>query len=136
MVQWLLLDRIDAKSAAPSIGGQDHAVAHPLPNETESALSFVELAKSRTKPALYAPVRQHRPPPPGIIRLPQLCDHCLAISLRKSDLARRGGNAGKEKRRNLQDLKKAAHESFPQVPSVPICMDSKEMKSANICGSN
>jgi hypothetical protein len=40
-----------------------------LPNETKSALAFVELAKSRTKPAFNAPIRQLRPPSPRIIGL-------------------------------------------------------------------
>jgi hypothetical protein len=38
-----------------------------LPNETKSALSFVELAKPRTYSAFNATVGQHCPPAPGII---------------------------------------------------------------------
>src|SRR5207253_4320539 len=84
MVQRFLFNRIDTKSAAPAIRGQYHPIAHPLPDETESALSFIEFAKSRTEPALDTPVRQRLPPTRRIIGLRQLCDHWPAISIRKS----------------------------------------------------
>src|SRR6266568_3171159 len=89
MIQRFFLDRIDTKPAAPPIGGEHHPIPHPLPDETKSALTFVQFAKSRAKPALDSPIRQSRPPTTGIIRLLQLCHHC-AISFRKSDLARCG----------------------------------------------
>src|SRR5204862_7641216 len=82
MIQRLFFNGIDTKPAAASISGQHHLIADPLPNETESALSFVELAKPRTEAALNASIRQHRPPAPGIIRFPQLCDHCRQYRLR------------------------------------------------------
>src|SRR5215471_18688831 len=57
MVKRFLLDRIDAKPAAPAISREHHPIAHALPNETKSALSFVQLAKPRTQSAFNAPIR-------------------------------------------------------------------------------
>src|SRR6266446_9297104 len=71
MVQRLLFNRIDAKPAAPTIGCQHYLIADALPHKTESALPFIEFAKSRTKPALNAPVRQHHPPATRIMGLRQ-----------------------------------------------------------------
>jgi hypothetical protein len=65
----------DTESAASSVRGQYHSIAHALPDKTKSALTFVQFAKSWTQPALDAPVGQHRPPAAGIIGLRQLCDH-------------------------------------------------------------
>src|SRR4029453_19320876 len=41
MVQRFLFDWINTKAATPTIGGQHHLIAQPLPDETKSALSFV-----------------------------------------------------------------------------------------------
>ena len=62
-------------------------------------------------------------------------DNQIALVLRSliTNIAQELANAGKEKGRNLQDLKEAARESFPQIPSVPICTDFKENESARIC---
>ncbi len=57
MVQRLLLNRIDAEPAAATVRGQHDSIAHALPDETESALSFVQLAEPRAKPAFHAAVR-------------------------------------------------------------------------------
>ena len=57
MVQRLLLNRIDAEPAAATVRGQHDSIAHTLPDETESALSFVQLAEPRAKPAFDAAVR-------------------------------------------------------------------------------
>jgi hypothetical protein len=77
MIQRFLFDWIDTKSAAPPISRQHHSIAYALPHKTKSALTIVKLAKSRTKPALDAPVRQHQPPATGIIGLCQCGDHGL-----------------------------------------------------------
>jgi hypothetical protein len=69
MVQRFLLNRIDAKPAAPAISREHHPIVHSLPNETKSALPFVQLAKPWTQSAFNAPIRKHCPPAPVIIRL-------------------------------------------------------------------
>jgi hypothetical protein len=69
MVQRFLFNRIDAKPAAPAIRGHNHPIAQSLPDETESALAFVELTKSRAQPAFDAPIWQHRPPATHLIGL-------------------------------------------------------------------
>src|ERR1051325_3963273 len=69
MVQWLILNLIDAKSAAPAVSGQHYLIPHPPTHKTKSALSFIQFAKARTKPALDAPIRQHHPPLSDVIRL-------------------------------------------------------------------
>src|SRR5881628_3136132 len=84
MIQRFLLNGVDAKPAAPAISCEHHSVTNSLPNETESALAFIEFAEPRTQPALDPPIRQHLPPTPWIIGSSQLCDHWPAISLRKS----------------------------------------------------
>src|SRR5262249_10251860 len=80
MIQRFLFNRIDTKPAAPAIGGQHYLIGHPLPDETESALPFVQLAKPRTQPALDASIGQHRPPPRSIIRLRQRGEHLPNIA--------------------------------------------------------
>jgi hypothetical protein len=132
MVQWFLFNRIDAKPAAPTIGRERHPIAHALPNETKSALSFVELAKSRTKAALDAAVREHHPPASRVIGLRQLCDHLPAISLKNSGMQRRKNDGIYSiSKKRLANLFHSFHRS--------ICTDSKKMnqrESAKICGSN
>src|SRR5206468_8654136 len=90
MIQRFLLNGVDAKPAAPAISCEHHSVTNSLPNETESALAFIEFAEPRTQPTLDPTIRQHLPPTPWIIGLSQLCDHWPAIWLRKSELAHRG----------------------------------------------
>src|SRR5205814_1304336 len=52
---------------------------------TKSALPFVQLAESRTKPAFNAAVRQHNPPASGIIGLHKRLYHqFLPISSRRT----------------------------------------------------
>jgi hypothetical protein len=75
MIQRFFLDRIDTKPAASAIGREHHPLPHPLPNETKSALAFIQFAKPRTQPAFDPPIRQSRPPTGGVIRLLQLCEH-------------------------------------------------------------
>jgi hypothetical protein len=75
MVQRFFLNRINTKPAAPAIGSQHYPILNALPNETKSALAFLQFAKARTQLALDAPVGQHRPPARRMIRLTQLCDH-------------------------------------------------------------
>jgi hypothetical protein len=72
-----LFNRIDTKAAAPAISRQHHSIPCALPNKTKSALALIELAKSRTEPALDAPIRQHHPPATGKIGLCQRRDHGL-----------------------------------------------------------
>jgi hypothetical protein len=62
MVQRFLFYRIDTEPAAPAISCEQHSVTNSLPNETESALAFIEFAEPRTQTALDAPIRQHHPP--------------------------------------------------------------------------
>ena len=81
MAQRFLLDWIDTKPGAPAISGEHHLIAHALPNETKSSLPFIKLAKSRTDAALNAPIRQHRPPSTGIIRLRQHLHHPTVATL-------------------------------------------------------
>jgi hypothetical protein len=69
MIQRFLFNRIDTKPAAPAISRQHHSVAHALPHKTKSALAITQFAKSRTKPAFDAPVRQYHPPATGVVRL-------------------------------------------------------------------
>lgn len=77
MIQRFLFNRIDTKPAAPAISRQHHSIVCALSDKTKSALSVMQFAKSRTEPALDAPIRQHHPPATGIIRLCQRCDHGL-----------------------------------------------------------
>ena len=67
MVERFLLDGINAKAAAAAIGRERHLVAGAPADETEPALALVELAEAWTEAALDAPVRQQRPPTPGVI---------------------------------------------------------------------
>ena len=67
MVQRLFLDRIDTEPAAATISRKNHLVTHTLTHETEPALTIVQFAKTRTEPALDAPVGQQRPPATGMI---------------------------------------------------------------------
>jgi hypothetical protein len=69
MVQRLFLDRIDTESATSAISSQNHFITQSLPDETETALSFVQFTKTRTELAFNAAVRQHSPPSTGIIGL-------------------------------------------------------------------
>src|SRR5207248_4666558 len=75
MIQRFLFNRIDTKAAAATIGRYDNAIIHTLPNKTKAALSFVQLTKSRTKPALNTTIRQHNPPAAWVIRLFWRRDH-------------------------------------------------------------
>src|SRR4029077_1377859 len=86
MVQRLFLDWIDTEPAASSVSREHDSVIHALPDETKSTLTFVQLAKARTEPALNSRVRQHCPPSRVIIGLRELCEHVRNIA-RKSDLA-------------------------------------------------
>src|SRR5215510_7399280 len=99
MIQRLLLNRIDTEPAAPPVGGQHHSIPYPLADETKPALAFIQLAKPRTKAALDAAVREHHPPASGVIRLPQLRDHCCPLSPTKSKLARRTEDSKRRNRR-------------------------------------
>jgi hypothetical protein len=58
----------------------------------------------------------------------------IASALRPfaGNIAQELRNAEKEKRRNLQHLKEAARESFPQIPSVDL-HGFEENESARIC---
>src|SRR5438132_14168376 len=80
MIQRFLLDRIDTKSAASAVGRQHHPIANSLTHKAKSALSFVQLAKPRTEPALDAALRQQDPPATRIVRLCQLSDHLSNIA--------------------------------------------------------
>src|SRR5438132_13157779 len=69
MIQRFLFNRIDTKAAAAAIGRYDNAIIHTLPYKTKAALSFVQLTKSRTKPAFDTTIRQHHPLAALAIRL-------------------------------------------------------------------
>src|SRR6266566_1849936 len=63
----------------------DHTWSTPSDHSRAAAQNKIRAAphsvcKPRTKPALDAPVWQHRPPAAGIIRLRQLCDHLCNIA--------------------------------------------------------
>jgi hypothetical protein len=75
MIQRFLLNRIDTEPAASAVRREHHSVAHTLTDKTKSTLPLVQFAKTRTEPALDAPVGQHHPPVRKMIRLTQLCDH-------------------------------------------------------------
>jgi hypothetical protein len=52
VIEWLLLDRIDAESGSPTVARQKDPIADTLPDETESALPVVEATMSRTEVTL------------------------------------------------------------------------------------
>src|SRR5438034_10541719 len=56
MVQWLLLDRIDAESARAAVGCEDDLVAFACADEAQAALALAELAGAGADVALDAPV--------------------------------------------------------------------------------
>jgi hypothetical protein len=49
MIEWLLLDRIDAESGSSTVARQEDPIADTLPHETESALPVVKATVSRTE---------------------------------------------------------------------------------------
>ena len=61
MIEWFLLDRIDAEAAGSAIGRENHLVARPPAHETKSTLSFMQLAESRAEIALHTAVLQPMP---------------------------------------------------------------------------
>ena len=62
MIQWLFLNRVDAKPAGAAIGGQHHRITHPLAHEAQPLLPCMQLAFAWTQIALDAPIRQGMPP--------------------------------------------------------------------------
>ena len=54
MVERLFLDRVDAKTGGATIGAQHHFAAEILAHEAEAALTFAQLAVTRTEVALDA----------------------------------------------------------------------------------
>src|SRR5207302_7365645 len=61
VIERLLLDRIDAEPARPSVSRQDDLVLLPRPDETEAALPFVQRAVARADVALDASVVERVP---------------------------------------------------------------------------
>src|SRR5438874_3147124 len=80
MIQGFLFNRIDTKTAAATVSAQHHSIADALPYKAEAALSFIQLTKARTESAFDTTIRQHRPPPTGIIGLCQT-DHFFAENI-------------------------------------------------------
>jgi hypothetical protein len=56
VIERFLFDRIDAEAAGSAISGQNDLVFAASAHEAEAALALVELAVTRTKIALNAPV--------------------------------------------------------------------------------
>ena len=56
VVEWFLLDRVDAETRRTAVGGEDHAVALARAHETRAALALVQLAVARAQVALHAPI--------------------------------------------------------------------------------
>src|SRR5439155_11492622 len=67
MVEWLLLDGIDAEARRAAVGGEHHFIAHALAHEAGAALAFVQPAVARAQVALHAPVVEQVPPASGIL---------------------------------------------------------------------
>ena len=61
VIQRLLLDRIDAKSAGSPVGRQDDLTAFAGAHETEAPLALLQFAKARTQIALDTPVVEAMP---------------------------------------------------------------------------
>jgi hypothetical protein len=57
-----------------------------LPHKTETALSFVQLTKSRAKPAFDATIQQYHPPAALVIRLYIGGDHWIATNIALASL--------------------------------------------------
>src|SRR5207302_9672027 len=53
VVERLLLDRVDAEARRAAVGGEHHAAAFHLADETEAALALVQLAVARAEVALH-----------------------------------------------------------------------------------
>jgi hypothetical protein len=58
MVQGFLFDWINGKPAGAAVTGHDNLIVQILPDETQAALVFVQLAKSRAEIALNTPIFQ------------------------------------------------------------------------------
>ena len=56
VVEWLLLDRVDAVAAGPAVGGTDDRIVLPGPHEAQAALSLVQPAGSRADVTLHPTV--------------------------------------------------------------------------------
>jgi hypothetical protein len=63
MVQWLLLDRIDAEARGTAVGRQDDLVVVAGSHETKAALPFAQLAEPRAEITLDAAVLEVMPIP-------------------------------------------------------------------------
>ena len=61
MVQWLLLDRIDAEPRGTAVGGEHDLVILPATHEAQAALAFLEPAIARADIALDTPVFEPLP---------------------------------------------------------------------------
>ena len=104
MIERLLLDRIHAEPARPTVRRQHHLVGHPTPDEAQTPLTLVQPTGPRAHIALHPAVAQ---------RMPMTTWHRVAIleadpSLR-TELKRRGflTRDARVKERKKAGLKKA-----------------------------
>ena len=67
MVEWLLLDGVDAEAGGAAVGGELHRPIKHLPDEAGAALAFVQLTVTRTEVALDATIGQGMPPAGGVV---------------------------------------------------------------------
>ena len=63
MVQRLLLDRVDTKTARAAVADQLHFIVESLAHVTQATLAFAQVAMARTQVALQTPVFQPVPVP-------------------------------------------------------------------------
>ena len=49
MIQWLLLDRVDAEAGTAAIGGQQHLPVTVFTDKTEAAVALPEIALAGTE---------------------------------------------------------------------------------------
>jgi hypothetical protein len=68
MIQRFLFNRINSKTTGPTITGHDKLVIQILPDEAQTTLVFVQLAKPRTEIALNTAIIQ---------AVPIACFHCV-----------------------------------------------------------
>ena len=65
MVQGLLLDRINTKTAGTPVGGQNDLITSTGPHKTQAALAIVKFAITRAKIALHPAIVEGVPVAPG-----------------------------------------------------------------------
>ena len=92
MIEWFFLDRIDAETAGPAIGGQHDFIAFAGADEAKSALIFAQPAKPGTQITLQPSVIMRMPVPAGNA-LDQVLIRCCYGLLRHIDYMGVSGGA-------------------------------------------